>query len=226
MGDINTDATNTNSIAIAKSAVSSGVSSIAIGFNTDATNTAAIAIGDEAKATSISSIAIGDDANASATHSIVIGSGDAIAAQSISIGRDSDANTTDSIAIGHRAKAIGANTIAMGSGTGVGGVYMTNDTPNSIGFGWDETVPSVLFARDNKSFINSEEGLAIGLASTSGLGNIDAILEIESTDKAVLFPRMTNPSSSILTPVNGMVAYNTTTDKLQVYAGGSWVDLH
>ena len=30
----------------------------------------------------------------------------------------------------------------------------------------------------------------------------------------------------LLSPINGQVIYNSTTDKLQAYAGGTWVDLH
>ena len=38
--------------------------------------------------------------------------------------------------------------------------------------------------------------------------------------------RMTTTERNALTAVNGMQIYNSTTDKLQVYAAGSWVDLH
>lgn len=51
-------------------------------------------------------------------------------------------------------------------------------------------------------------------------------LELNSTTKAILNSRMTSTQRDSLTAVNGMVLYNTTTDKLQVYAAGSWVDLH
>jgi hypothetical protein len=51
-------------------------------------------------------------------------------------------------------------------------------------------------------------------------------LEIASETKAFLNARMTTAQRDSLTAVNGMQIYNTTTDKLQVYAGGLWVDLH
>lgn len=56
--------------------------------------------------------------------------------------------------------------------------------------------------------------------------NTSVGVEIASTTKAFLNARMTTTERNALTAVNGMQIYNTTTDKLQVYAAGSWVDLH
>lgn len=56
--------------------------------------------------------------------------------------------------------------------------------------------------------------------------NSSIALEIKSTTKAFMNARMTTTERNALTAVNGMQVYNSTTDKLQVYAGGSWVDLH
>jgi hypothetical protein len=54
-----------------------------------------------------------------------------------------------------------------------------------------------------------------------------AALDVTSTTAGVLFPRMTGTQrDAIASPANGLVLYNTTTDKLQVRAGGAWVDLH
>jgi len=54
-----------------------------------------------------------------------------------------------------------------------------------------------------------------------------SVLEIVSTTGGVLFPRMTTTQrNAISSPVDGLVIYNTTDAKLQVRAGGAWVDLH
>jgi hypothetical protein len=51
-----------------------------------------------------------------------------------------------------------------------------------------------------------------------------AVLNVESTTKGVLVPRMTDAQiRAIASPVNGLVAYNTTTDHLCCYQGGAWV---
>lgn len=53
-----------------------------------------------------------------------------------------------------------------------------------------------------------------------------AALEVESTTRGFLNARMTTTQRDTISAVNGLQIYNTTTDKLQVYAAGSWVDLH
>jgi hypothetical protein len=56
--------------------------------------------------------------------------------------------------------------------------------------------------------------------------NSSVALEIKSTTKAFMNARMTTTERNALTAVNGMQIYNSTVDKLQVYAAGAWVDLH
>ena len=62
--------------------------------------------------------------------------------------------------------------------------------------------------------------------STDKVTNSSVAFEIESTTKAFLNARMTTTERDALTALNGMQIYNTTTDRLQVYAAGVWVDLH
>ena len=64
------------------------------------------------------------------------------------------------------------------------------------------------------------------IGGTDTVVNDSVALEIESTTKALLNARMSETQRDALTAVNGMQLYNTTTDKLQVYAAGIWVDLH
>lgn len=54
-----------------------------------------------------------------------------------------------------------------------------------------------------------------------------AQLEVNSTTKGLLLPRMTTAQrDAIASPADGLLIYNTTTTKVQARAGGSWVDLH
>jgi hypothetical protein len=54
-----------------------------------------------------------------------------------------------------------------------------------------------------------------------------AALEVRSTTKGVLFPRMTSTQrDAISSPPDGLAIYNSTTSKLQIRAGAAWIDLH
>ena len=61
--------------------------------------------------------------------------------------------------------------------------------------------------------------------STSFIGNSVRVNNVE-VGETVLFPSLTTTERNALSVSNGMVVYNETTNKLQVYAGGSWTDLH
>ena len=65
--------------------------------------------------------------------------------------------------------------------------------------------------------------LAIGTTSP----NASALLDITSTTKGFLPPRMTNAQMvAIATPAAGLVVYDTTNNKLNVYDGTNWVAVH
>lgn len=56
--------------------------------------------------------------------------------------------------------------------------------------------------------------------------NASVALEVKSTTKAFVPSRMTTAQRDALTAVEGMVLFNTSTSKLQVYASATWTDLH
>jgi hypothetical protein len=71
--------------------------------------------------------------------------------------------------------------------------------------------------------ITSAGNVGIGTGSPSAAARLD----VASTTSGFLPPRMTTAQrDAISSPPNGLMLYNTTTDKLQVRAAGSWVDLH
>jgi hypothetical protein len=61
----------------------------------------------------------------------------------------------------------------------------------------------------------------------TGAPNAAAQLQVDSTTRGFLPPRMsTGQRDAIATPPDGLMLYNSTTNKLQVRAAGAWVDLH
>ena len=61
----------------------------------------------------------------------------------------------------------------------------------------------------------------------TGAPNAAAQLQVDSVLRGFLPPRMTTAQrDAITTPPDGLMLYNTTTNKLQVRAAGAWVDLH
>jgi hypothetical protein len=118
------------------------------------------------------------------------------------------------------------------------GIWTTGDPADdsraNIGFttiaGGASSNSIITFATNNYG-VSGGERMRIASAGNVGIGttspNSAALLDVTSTTSGFLPPRMTTVQQAlILTPPNGLMLYNTTTNKLQVYAAGAWVDLH
>ncbi|MFH1005199.1 MAG: glycine-rich protein [Bacteroidota bacterium] len=83
----------------------------------------------------------------------------------------------------------------------------------------------VLFAVSNKS--NSQN---VGINTTGSVPDSSAMLDIISTNKGLLIPRMTTTQrdaiASFYTPAVGLMIFNTTTACLEIYVGGgTWQNM-
>lgn len=86
-----------------------------------------------------------------------------------------------------------------------------------------ETTANGTNTRAERARVTSEGVVGIGTNSP----NAAARLDVTSTTSGFLPPRMTTAQrDAISTPPDGLMLYNSTTNKLQVRAAGSWVDLH
>ena len=85
---------------------------------------------------------------------------------------------------------------------------------------------NIYFATTTSSlFTLSHSNQNIGIGTTSP--NASALLDVSSTTKGFLPPRMTNAQMvAISSPAAGLVVYDTTNNKLNVYDGTNWVTLH
>jgi hypothetical protein len=66
-------------------------------------------------------------------------------------------------------------------------------------------------------------GVTVGAETTPPAS---VLMRFESTTKAVQYVGITTTQRNLLTAVAGMVIFNSSTSKLQVYDGANWVDLH
>ena len=67
--------------------------------------------------------------------------------------------------------------------------------------------------------INKQGNVGIGIA----IANANALLDVVSTTKAFMPPRMTSTQkNAIASPTAGMVIYDNALNKLCVYTGAAW----
>ena len=128
-----------------------------------------------------------------------------LAGEYLSNGATANTSPDNSVFIGYNSKARFSgqtNEIVIGAlATGAGG--------NSVTLGNTSITTTVL------------QG-SVGIGTTSP--NAYAILDVTSTSKAFVLPRMTTAQklAGIVTPVSGMLVYDTTLNKLSVYCGAGW----
>jgi hypothetical protein len=67
---------------------------------------------------------------------------------------------------------------------------------------------------------------SMGISSTSITPDASSILEMRTTTKGVLIPRMTTAERDLISlPANGLMVYNTSTSRFNFYNGSAWVIL-
>jgi hypothetical protein len=86
---------------------------------------------------------------------------------------------------------------------------------------------STLTSYSSILYINGSGGNPVAITkaviNTSLTANCDVTID---GGKTLLLGTMTTTTRNTLSPSNGMLIYNSTTDKFQGRAGGAWVDLH
>jgi len=96
------------------------------------------------------------------------------------------------------------------------GVHYNPTLTSIIGlahYAWENTTGDMLFGTISGS---------VSIGATTSI-NASAILQITSTTKGLLFPRMTTvQKNAISSPASGLVVYDTTLNKLCVYGAASW----
>jgi hypothetical protein len=110
------------------------------------------------------------------------------------------------------------NTTGTYSGTVTGLIY--NPTLTSL---TGATHIAIQTVSGNVLFGTTSGSVGVGTSTI----NASAILQADSTTKGMLPPRMTNAQMvAIGTPASGLMVYDTTNNKLNVYDGTNWVAVH
>lgn len=133
------------------------------------------------------------------------------------------------------------------SGTGSSSFLGLSDTPTSFG-----TAGQVLVVNSSGNGLVFADGGSGGTAPTSGTATFDSVttesltitgtgttlissgtdIELDATNRVRVIDtpfrlaNMTTTQRNAFSAQNGDMIYNTSTNKAQVYANGSWVDLH
>jgi len=101
--------------------------------------------------------------------------------------------------------------------------YTATANGQIVGFDFNPVVTAVTANTKVRAFQSSVGGVYINTTTYQA----SAILQADSTTQGMLPPRMTDAQiRAIASPVNGLIAYNTTIDHLCVYQGGAWVKIN
>lgn len=98
------------------------------------------------------------------------------------------------------------------------GTFTDASHPTNVTF-W--TTPSGSTTAVERMHIAPSGNIGIGTDTPA----TSALVDITSTTGALLLPRMTSTQRDALTAVNGMLIYNSTTNKLQVYENSAWANV-
>lgn len=105
--------------------------------------------------------------------------------------------------------------------------FIINKTTGSVTFGAVDGTGAVAITADGVQSTTGDFTGQLNIALGEVLDmNINGQLAIEGTTSVLKVSRLTATQRDALTPAQGMIVFNTTATKLQVYNGLAWADLH
>jgi hypothetical protein len=107
------------------------------------------------------------------------------------------------------------------------GISWLNITNSGIVNGIPNKVPRFLGIWGLTNGIMMDDGNGVGINNTSTVANSSAILDMTSTTKGVLVPRMTTTQrNAIPSPATGLLVYDTNISAFMFYNGSAWSNIN
>ena len=170
---------------------------VAIGTNAKSISNESVAIGYGAKS-NYKALAIGWQAQNNGNESVAIGNGAKSNYQNVAIGLNANAAANDAVVIGSNAKGEEQNTVVIGKNA-----KASKNNATALGFG-------AVAEQENTVILgNTTAKVGIGKSTTDPTSK----LEINSTDKGLLIPRVALTNTNTIAPITG----GTPTESLLVY---------
>ncbi len=114
-------------------------------------------------------------------------------------------------------------TIKNDAGTDIFAILNTGGSDGWLELRNDSGTRMVVFRADGGNHYLNTGSICVGSTTVDA----SALVEIESTTKGFLPPRMTTTQKNAIgSPATGLIVFDTTLGKLQVYGGAGWINLH
>jgi len=108
-----------------------------------------------------------------------------------------------------------------------GGSVWVNITNSSIVTGSPNKVPRFLGIWGLTPGLMSDDANGVSINNTSAVANASSMLDITSTTKGILIPRMTTAQkNAIVTPATGLMVYDTNLQGFWFYNGTAWSNVN
>ncbi|MBX7182344.1 MAG: hypothetical protein K1X82_09545 [Bacteroidia bacterium] len=212
-------ATTSNAIGIGNNANGEGLNSIAIGYNAKATATNSTAIGTNSTATAANVVVLGSVSGANgATITANVGIGTTAPVSRLHVVGQTQVDGQLKITGGNP----GAGKALVSDAAGLAS-WQSLSSSNVSAPGSDKQIVfndgGVLGAGSNFVYDKTTNQLGVGTATP----NASAVADFTSSNKGVLFPRLTTTQrNAIASPPDGLVIYNTTINCFEFRLGGAW----
>lgn len=211
-------AAGNDAIAIGTSTNATGEKAMAFGSGAKASSNEAVGVGANAEAVSYQSVAFGYNAkaNSGSDGSVAIGRNTVITdgmQNAVALGSWAKVSSGEAVAIGASTQAVGSQSVALGKNaktgeSGNGSVAIGFDAQTGFNVQNAVALGKGAVASQSNAIILGNNTAQVGIGTSSP--NASAVLDINSSNKGVLVPRMTKGSRSVInSPADGLLIYQT-----------------